>query len=143
MTDHKHCQTCGAKTVEYRHKLNKGLTGALIKLYEHRGSGLLSEMGMTTNQFCNFQKLRYWRLVEKIDDEGRGGQWCLTQHGLDFITGLDQARECAISYRGEAIRTEGKYIDLKNVVGDYDFKPYYAKTAIAVESKIQKQLFNH
>lgn len=143
MSDDRHCECCGAKMVEYRHRLNKGLCGALLKLFQAGGIAQISDLNLSKSQYCNFQKLKYWWLVEKVkhDDESKGGEWRLTNDGFNFIVGLIAMPEVAVSYRGERVRVEGDYKLMGAIHGAYDYKPYYRKTAQALGGLGQTKLF--
>jgi hypothetical protein len=88
--DAARCPTCGAKIVRYRHTMNRGLVGGLVALAEAGGEASLADLGLTRNQVDNFQKLRYWGLVEKVhrDDGTRvAGVWRVTLAGYRFLVG--------------------------------------------------------
>jgi len=126
-----HCPTCGAKTVEYRHNLSKGLAGALIALHEAGGKFNVNELPLTHNQKANFQKLRYWELVEKTDrPDGShiGGWWEITGHGSDFLLGFSIQKH-VWTYRGNPIRTEGEYVTIEDLSAGYKYRPQYAEEA--------------
>lgn len=108
----KICECCGAKMVEYKHILNKGLVSALYELGRYREPVALTELEITRNQWTNFQKLRYWGLVEKKRTmTGAGtGCWFVTSIGRDFINGSIAIPQIAWSFRGESIRLEGRNI---------------------------------
>jgi len=70
-------------------KLTPGLVKALLKFYAvicSKGvndAHILRECGLSISEANNFQKLRYFALVRKID--GNSGHWMLTWQGRDFI----------------------------------------------------------
>lgn len=74
------CPCCGQKIVIYKHKLNKTLIKALVKLWEHGGQGKASELGLNNSEFTNFQKLTYFSLVDK-----NGSTYILTYKGRMFL----------------------------------------------------------
>lgn len=66
------CETCGAKLVEYKHGLSKGLCRSLIQVavtFKDTKAHEIKEMGLDYNHRCNFQKLKYWGLVEKVGEQ--------------------------------------------------------------------------
>ena len=120
------CQTCGAKTVEYRHRLSKGIVSALIKLYEKARASpfLISELGLSHSQMANFQKLAYWRLADRavLPGDRKGGVWAVSIHGEAFIRGLSRMREIAVTYRGNIQRHEGTEIYIFSVIEGYQYR---------------------
>jgi hypothetical protein len=125
------CKLCGAKTVEYSHNINKGLCNAIVKLYNAGGMAQLSNISLTKSEYCNFQKLKYWGLVDKItniEKRGKGGEWMITKSGKDFVMGQCAIPEKAITYRGETIRHEGADTFIHLIISDYDYRPFYAST---------------
>ncbi len=87
------CPTCGAKMVRYRHQLNEGLCLAMAEFFRRfQGNrGQVAEVkGLSHNQLANWQKLRYWGLIEKANEEGneKGGWWRITGLGAEFLRGL-------------------------------------------------------
>ena len=52
------CPHCGQKMVTYRHKLNKVLISALLKLQQAGGKGTVDNLGLTHSEFANMQKPR-------------------------------------------------------------------------------------
>lgn len=130
----KHCDHCGASMVEYRHRLNKGLVSALAKLYRAGGAAHIREIGLTTSEFCNFQKLKHWGFVEKSNTEDQvriGGSWSITREGANFLLGRITAPSIVWTYRDVAIRFESRYIFAKDVNPDFDTRDYYIDTAEA------------
>ena len=101
----KKCPHCDAKMVEYRHTFNKGLANSLYELFAVGGGPVsLRSLRLTRIQWTNFQKLRYWGLVErtKID-----GEWKLTGKGYRFIVAGTSIQKWVWTYRGETVRFDG------------------------------------
>ena len=112
----KICPTCNAKTVRYKHVFNKGLALGLAKLYEVGKPANPSDLGLTHNQYNNFQKLRYWDLVSKwIDLKGKhkGGLWMVTPMGNSFVSG-SAIRSHVWTYRGERVEYDGEPVLITN-----------------------------
>lgn len=64
------CDCCGQKITAYTHNLNKWMVSAFWQLVEfyikHRKpANLQKNLMLSKNQFCNFQKLQYFALVER------------------------------------------------------------------------------
>jgi len=75
------CSECGAKMVKYLHVFNNALAVGLWRLYKSGKPINIKGLNLTRNQWDNFQKLRYWNLVEKYrDEDGKrlGGVWDIT-----------------------------------------------------------------
>lgn len=118
----KTCDECGAKMVEYKHHLNEPLVIALRRLVEAGGGPInLKMLGLTRNQWDNFQKLRYFDLVEQYCLEGqrKRGIWRVTHVGLTFVTHKVAIPPTAVTYRGERVRYEGVPIFISEVTGLY------------------------
>ena len=95
------CAHCGAKVVKYKHKLNKPLVSAMIRIYSiaRLGEVNISEL-LSHAQVCNFQKLKYWDFV--IPGEN-SGYWKLTSTAEGFIQGLTEASLSVWTYRGKRV----------------------------------------
>lgn len=81
------CECCEYEVVAYTHNLNAPLVDALEKIvtfYEQqqRSCNLQKDLELTKNQYNNFQKLRYFNLVEHTE---KG--WVPTYNGIGFIKG--------------------------------------------------------
>jgi len=121
LNKHKYCNECGAKIVEYKHSFSAALAYGLHRLYLEGIPINIKHLGLNRNQWDNFQKLRYWGLVEKsINEIGKriGGCWSITQHGIDFIEGRVPIQKSVWTYRGDSLRFEGNtvfFIDIHDV----------------------------
>jgi hypothetical protein len=105
------CPHCEAKMVEYKHSFSKALAVGLGRLHFFAGGPInIKNLGLTRNQWDNFQKLRYWGLVGKATKEDgtrAGGEWVLTQKGFDFIQKGIGIPKSVWTYRGDPVRFEG------------------------------------
>lgn len=84
------CGSCGSVLQGRWESLSAGLCRTLVTFYglvEKSGVNdiQLLQAGLTVNQTNNFQKLRYFALVAKID--GKSGHWLLTRLGREFVEG--------------------------------------------------------
>jgi len=131
------CPHCDATMTEYRHSLSAGLIHALAKFYK-RGSPLNvhKDLGLTTNQWDNFQKLQYWGLVEKfyVDGKRKQGTWLLTQVAIDFLQGKMMLNKSVWSYRGKFVRFDGPLITIDDVDEKYRQKEDYINDRIPILS---------
>ena len=123
------CNECQAKIIKYWHSLNKHLCSALIKIYSQHGlepvkiSHILSH-----NQLCNFQKLKYWDLVEKCSNEpGKGGYWRITNKGERFIKGTIAVSQRVQTFRGQAVDRDGGSTMIIDIIEGYQYKPDYLR----------------
>lgn len=122
------CECCGAKNVEYRHGLTAALVLALERFYEKNKFGLsLAQSGLSHTEICNFQKLKYWDLIDKIPDSN---EWYVTTSGKDFINGLSYCRRHVWTYRGEFVRFEGEFGKINDVYGGWKKRVEYAQEAV-------------
>lgn len=130
----KVCSHCGASMVEYRHTFNEPLAEGLYRLYKADGPANLKVLELDRNQWDNFQKLRYWDLVDKfIDDEGNrvGGTWYVTQQGKDFVEGRTTIQRNVFTYRGNRVRYEGKVVSFNGVHSEkYKTRSEYVDDAV-------------
>lgn len=128
------CSECGAKTVKYKHGLNAHLVSALYRLHRAGGGPVsLKALNMSHSMWDNFQKLKYFGLVEKtyIDGKRIAGVWQITPYGTDFITGQAYCYEYAWSYRGDFVEFDGSPIWADEVLPGYMQAQEYAATAQA------------
>lgn len=126
------CPTCGASTNEYKHGLSKPLVQGLTALASSGGGPInLKALGLTRTQWDNFQKLRYFGLVEQVAVSGKrqAGVWKITQLGLDFLAGKVVVPKFAWTFRGDVVRTEGPYITITEVKGGFQPRSVWAAQA--------------
>lgn len=124
----KTCPCCGAKMKLHWHRLNKGLVNVLIKVRKeviHKGENVvvISELGLNTTEFCNFQKLRYHGMVAKCRDaEGKriGGKWLLTRRGNQFCKGLIEVPQKVGTFRNVIRKKSLEFVGIKSVLNNED-----------------------
>lgn len=136
MKQTKICDHCGAKIVEYPHTLNKGLMRALYKVYRSGGGPInLKNVlpSLTRNEWDNFQKLKYWNLVEQVivDGSRKKGVWLITELGKKFVTGNISLPNKVWTFRGEIVKYEGSNIFIQDITDGYKFRPEYANESIS------------
>lgn len=118
--------------MEYRHVMSVALLEGLTRLARKGCPTNLKYLELTRNQWDNFQKLRYWDLVEQaVDEQGRrkGGVWRITKGGLWFLMALQAIPKRVWTYRGERIRYDGNLIYARDVITGYVFRDEYAAEA--------------
>lgn len=108
------CECCGAKIIEYEFRFNAGLRSCLRKLAEWGDRPVkVKELGLTTSEWTNFAKLRYWGLAENEmgkDSRHKGGVWGITALGLDFVHGRCHIFDTAVVCRNVVKERKGTRI---------------------------------
>ena len=120
------CSCCGAKMKLHYHRLNKGLVNVLIKfrkqvLAKNHNQIQISELNLTTTEFCNFQKLRYHAMIAKCkDSEGKrmGGYWLLTKRGNEFCKGLIEVPEKVGTFRNKIRKKSKEFVSIGKVLNN-------------------------
>lgn len=107
----KTCDCCGARLVEYKHVLNAGLVDAFVELSKHAEPTALTELDITRNQWTNFQKLRYWGLVENTDK----GTWFVTKFGHYWMEGRVDVQREVWTFRGNRVRFSSNWVSFSDV----------------------------
>ncbi len=135
------CPCCNSEVVVRKESLSKGLVDTLVKfyiecrLYAINQLHLQDETDLTKNQYNNFQKLQYFKLVEKTQ---RVGVWKITEAGVDFIEIGKLIAKNAYVFRNKVVETGGP------LVGLIDYKKYLPEeywNKIENYTKPQKGLF--
>lgn len=83
----KQCECCGHLVTAYSHNINAQMVQALeqvLAYYSKKGKGcnLQKDLTLSKNQYNNFQKLQYFKLVANTETG-----WVPTQLGMGFING--------------------------------------------------------
>ena len=127
------CPHCQASMLDHQ----QSLTGVLV-----RGLRILAAAGggplKITNKISeysvlgNFQKLRYWGLVEQADDPGQG-VWKITTRGLNFVNGIIRLPQKIWTWRAEFLEdVQGtKQVWISDVKGGTLTRDDYAAAARA------------
>jgi len=127
------CPHCGAKMVEYRHRLNRGLVTVMRRLHAAGGRAKLADLDLTNSQWDNSQKLSYFGLIEKTFIAGRRvrGMWEITDLGRRFLAGEASVRGVAVTYRGKVQSFEGGHVFVADIdpLTDYAQVRNYAAEA--------------
>ena len=138
----KRCPYCDAKMVEHKHGLSKGLLRCLVKLAKAgHGDQNLNDLGMNYSQQSNFQKLKYWGIVEKADPNcAKGGEWRITERGWSFVKGEIALQKSVFTYRGAVVGYEGKKLLIEEITGGWKWRPDYARDERSHVPPDQQQL---
>jgi hypothetical protein len=79
----ENCPHCGQSVMKHKHSLSLAMVETLAKSL----SGdfhLRKDLNLTKNEYHNFQKLKYFKLVEMT---GKAGYWKLSDKGSLFLSG--------------------------------------------------------
>jgi hypothetical protein len=133
-----YCSYCNAKMVTYIHRLNKGASIAMKRLYDAGGQSHLKLLGLTYDQRCNFQKLRYWGLARNCDGK-KNGVWELTGAGENFVEGKTAVMSHAASYRGEPVELPQKAKKRTKPVTFAEIYPYIIQDEDTVRYKQREE----
>jgi len=133
-----YCECCGAKVVEYKHSFNAGLASSLWQIYLADKPIALTDLELTRTQWTNFQKLRYWGLVQQSIDpitKKHNGLWETTQSGNQFVDDPSVSiAKYVWTFRGETVRFEGEYVYFTDILEKfYKDRPTYAAEAVRHE----------
>lgn len=128
------CPHCNASMNEHPHTLNLGLCKALYYCAKKYKKNPFHIKELSTVQYCNFQVLRYWKLIEPhtIAGDRKGGWWRLTANGISFCQLQIMLPEKLWSYRGEVVKDSwiGERLVLITQVGKgYDYRKDYEENA--------------
>lgn len=129
------CPHCYAKMVVYRKKLNKGLCGALIRMYKKLGVNKFAEVTSKSGelklsfvQYANFQVLAYWGFIkrpESHDHLSKGGIWAVTEFGEKFIKGEVAVPVWKKTYRKKVVEEATDMVKISDVVEGYEDKAHH------------------
>ncbi len=134
----KHCEHCGATTVQYTHNMNIFLIEGLTALQNAGGVESIKNLGLDNNEWNNFQKLRYWDLISKHYEGDRriSGVWAITQKGRDFLANLLKIDVRVLTYRGVRIKYQGDLVTAKEIIENtYKQRVEYAEDAEPLDSE--------
>jgi hypothetical protein len=117
------CEHCGANTLKYRYHLNERMVSILMRFWEASGHRVmplkLLDVPLTKVQYANFNRLRYWDLVQPSTDlfgKRMEGRWHVTQLGAGFLEHGVLVPEFVHTYRGTRTGFEGREIGMLDCV---------------------------
>jgi len=120
------------------HSLTPGLIKTLVKFRKEVLNKRLAQfnrvnpardMNLSTNEYNNFQKLRYFGLVAKCktdSGEHESGYWLLTRNGNKFCKGLIQMPKKVQTFRNRLVDKSSERVDVKDVLKS-ETLPYFEK----------------
>jgi len=128
------CEACGAKQVEYKFGLNRGLLAFLRKLAEAGRPVTLDELALTPGQYTNHALVRHWGLAEMMEpanelETRKGGKWRLTEDGLSFLRGNHSVPKNIHTMRGKMTRISGAQVKVDDIDEGYLYRGDYRMQA--------------
>ena len=120
------CPTCGRKSVDYKHSINKTLVSGLARLYAAGGRARLENLGLDNTVFNNFQKLRYFNLAVPTNDNF---EWQITNEGVWFLQGRIQIPKYVITRNANTTRTSPELVYINQVKECVQYKVEWQEQA--------------
>jgi hypothetical protein len=122
------CSHCGQKLpVAHKHTMTKGLVSCLWKLFYAGGPARLSEIGLSTTEFANFQKLHYFGLIAHA--AGSRAHWILTNDGADFLRNQLSVPNAVWTKNGKVVERSTKRVFIIQVDENWKWPEDYAREA--------------
>ena len=131
MNQEETCQCCGAKIKIWEHSLSPGLVKTLIKFAnaikrkKENDIDLQKEAGFNLNEYNNFQKLRYFGLVAKI--EGEAGHWLITRNGWAFLKSELTMPKKVKTFRNKIQEKSNELVSIKDYFNNVFNEGYWQK----------------
>lgn len=92
----------------------------------------LGELGLTTTEFANFQKLRYFDLAVSLEvNEARTGKWNLTERGLLFLGNQFEVPHHVYTRAGKVVERSESKVKVQDIDEGWWWKKDYANAARA------------
>jgi len=130
------CPLCGQNVKIYRRTITAAMVVALIKMYQaycrYKWStedrdrslhveGLLKRCDCSSGTRGDFPKLRYWGLIEKVEEDRpdgshRNGHYRLTPKGRQFILEQTMVQKYAVIYNDTLYGIEGDYVGVRDAL---------------------------
>lgn len=117
------CAHCGSfvplahKETLSKHKLTMLQTAANHVKATHVNDFALSDLSADSNNYNNFQKLRYHGLVHHVKDNGvvKRGHWLITRRGWQFLRGEIEINKWVKVKQNELVEWSTETIGVKDV----------------------------
>lgn len=125
------CFNCGAKMVEYKFGLNKGLCRVLWKIAQLSMDDwvFIRDCKLTNSMYGNQPKLDHWGFTQRDRTEEKGGKVRLTDKGRKFLMGECTASKYVVTYRNDVVRYEGPQLLITDVTDGWAYIPEYKEQA--------------
>lgn len=97
------CPACGQPVRVYKRAIRPNMVYALRRLYDKfcpTGEAKVVDIDQRKNVVADFEKLRYWELIE----EGAfPGKWKITMYGIWFLQGKLRVNKYVWIYKGDQV----------------------------------------
>lgn len=128
----KVCHHCGNLSAAYTHNLNAPLANAFISMVEYyeankKPCNINSDLGLDHEQIANFNKLRHFGIVDRIESG-----WIPTKKGLSFYYGEEEILTPCASLENKTLPDDHEawsthlkeriYISLQDVSKEFCYK---------------------
>ncbi len=128
------CGECGAKMVEYKFGLNRGLLAFLRELARIGEPATLDKLQLTNGQYGNHSLVRHWGLAEMMEpadelEARKGGKWRLTDDGIRFLRGIYAVPKYIYTLRGKMTRICGPQVMVTDIEEGYQYRGDYRQQA--------------
>jgi hypothetical protein len=128
------CGECGAKMVEYKFGLNRGLVAFLRALAEAGQPVTLDKLALTNGQYGNHSLVRHWGLAEMLEptneiEARKGGKWRLTDEGVAFLRGQHSVPKNIYTLRGKMTKIGGAQVHIRDIDEGYMYRGDYRQQA--------------
>jgi len=137
------CKFCGAQVKEWWHALTPGLVEILFRFAagvnkkSRNEINLQLDITLDKNQYNNFQKLRFFKLVERV---GKEGLWKLTPRGAQFLCGDVNIPYRVLTFRGAPITYSPDMVNIMDYLGELPvFERQFSYQIRAIGKQDQKQ----
>lgn len=121
------CPHCGQSVMKHTHSMSESMANTFLKVPMFVKFHLQKDLTLTKNQYANFQKLKYWGLVEQVKDQS--GWWRVTEYGRRFAFGEISISKSVITFNNRAVDTHGPFVFIYQCTGTWKKREEYAKTA--------------
>lgn len=120
-----HCNACGQFVKLYRRQIYATIARALITVYKSYGENsfhINDVIDPVANARGDFQKIRFWGLVENVPDETptlkkSSGRWKLTPKGIAFILSDTTIPKYVYLYDGQVKGFGGSEVTIRQCLG--------------------------
>lgn len=140
------CPHCGQSIMKHTHIFNKSLATILLKTAKRFSPGepfhLQKDLDLTKNEYANFQKLRYWKFVEKFRFNGKrkGGYWRLTDFAVQVLNKGSIPRS-VITFNNTIVEESEEYTSISDAIGYFETPEKWSKRSIVMTREVQPVLF--
>lgn len=146
MAEKEYCNHCGQPIMKHRHRFSQALADLLLSTARRFSINepfhLQKDLNLTSNQYCNFQKLQYFDLIAKHYSDGKrlGGYWHLTKRAGEVLNGSSVSQN-VITFNNEVKEVSEERITLEQAIGYYDLPEQWAERQEAVKGLGQMELW--